>query len=208
MNKTRILIFFASTLFLLNTWLLFKTKTGNSTITKLVSNLAKLEQVISTKEDLLNMFENDIQLMLFSENFRIKIEEIIGEGNAQTTFSSIISDKPKLFLRYSELNCHTCVDIQFEALKEFGKKIGNENIILLASYKSDGDLNSFMRINKINFKVFNIRNLGLPIERANTPFYFIADGSGFVKLVFVPRKEYPKLYEKYFEIITKRFFEK
>jgi hypothetical protein len=65
-----------------------------------------------------------------------------------------------------------------------------------------------MRINKINFKVFNIRNLGLPIERANTPFYFIADGSGFVKLVFVPRKEYPKLYEKYFEIITKRFFEK
>jgi hypothetical protein len=69
MNKTRILIFFASTLFLLNTWLLFKTKTGNSTITKLVSNLAKLEQVISTKEDLLNMFENDIQLMLFFGKF-------------------------------------------------------------------------------------------------------------------------------------------
>jgi hypothetical protein len=207
MKKTKILIFFISTLFFLNIWLLFKIRTSNSIITELTGDIAELDQGSSEKEYLFRMFENDIELMLFSENIHINISGKIGKGNKQTMFDNIINGKPKLFLRYSELNCHTCVDIQFEALKELGKKIGNENIILLASYKGDGDLNRFMRINKINFKVFNIENSGLPVEKANTPFYFIADGSGFAKLVFVPRKEYPKLYKKYLEIVSQRFFQ-
>ena len=78
--------------------------------------------------------------------------------------------------------------------------------IIMTSYKSNANLNRFMRINNINFDVYNIKDIGLPIEKANTPYYFISDGLGYAKLLFVPRKENHSLTEKYFEIITKRFF--
>jgi hypothetical protein len=203
MNKTKILFSFGGILLLLNILLLFKISNTRKDYSDLIENLVKIEQQISLKDVLLEVYDTDFQSHLYSESLSIAKDK-----KNKAILDKIFDEKQKLVLRYSELNCNTCIDVQFDALKKLAKKIGEKNIIILASYKSDADFNRFMRINKLNFEVYNVEHINLPLEKRNIPYYFITDKSLFAKLVFIPRKEYPKVYEKYFEIITKRFFTK
>lgn len=47
-----------------------------------------------------------------------------------------IIDKDKLILRYSNLNCNTCIEEQLKNINKYQDSIGIQNIILLTTYQS------------------------------------------------------------------------
>ena len=132
----------------------------------------------------------------------------------ESNYSSLSELKPvlnnecrKLILRYSELNCHSCVDSQIVKLNEFSKKLEKGNILILAHYKNERDLYLFRKKNPTDLKFINIGSLDIAVEKANTPYYFIIDNDFTAKSVFVPAKELPEQTERYFDVVKRKYFD-
>lgn len=118
---------------------------------------------------------------------------------------------PKLVVRYSDVNCNTCVDSLFTSLAEFSDRIGEQNVIIMASYHNRRDLFVWKRLNNIRYNVFQVPHdqMGLEIERKNIPFVFILlPGKGAVHQIFLPMKENTERTRVYLEYISRRFFDK
>lgn len=144
--------------------------------------------------------------------------------NAQLTFHSDSAGRfnlpdflaravtsPKLVVRYSDVNCNTCVDSLFTSLAGFSDRIGEENVIIMASYHNRRDLFVWKRLNNIRYNVFQVPHdqMGLEIEKKNIPFVFILlPGNGAVHQIFLPMKENTERTRVYLEFIARRFFDK
>jgi len=116
----------------------------------------------------------------------------------------------KLVIRYSKLSCNSCVENEFELLKEFVKKIGANNIVMITDYENTGNLFRFLRINKMeDFDVYLTQDHELQsvLEFHNMPYYFILDSRLILKSIFIPNKEDNEFTKSYFNSITKYFFD-
>lgn len=112
--------------------------------------------------------------------------ELQTEQGEKIQMGSIISG-PALVLRYSELNCQSCVDLILEELMTFST-FNEENILLLAYYKEPSYLYQFKRMNRLQYPVFSIKNTGLPPDTLNVPYLFLLDQSLQVSNVFIPEE--------------------
>lgn len=206
MNKTNVFIVIAIVLFIFDIILLIQIKKSTAVNQQLQLIHNKTTQVSSLKDMKINMLEETIEKSLNSENLKIRNNVTINDGEGPTLLKNVVSSKPMLILRYSELNCQTCIDVQLASLNKLADKIGKKNIIILASYNTIVNMTKFKRINKLNLSIYNVDSIGFPLEKSNIPFYFIIDKDRMAKLIFVPNKEFPSLTEKYFELIQNRFF--
>jgi hypothetical protein len=207
MKQTNILyISIILTLLGLNCWILVVYSSTKKQKQTFEIKIYELENVLTNKDIILEMTERDFKLALLSEHYLIDKDLKVFDENKSFKFSDLVSKKPKLFLRYSELNCNTCVDVQLKRLEKIAQKIGRENIIILASYKSKSSLWRFKRLNKIRFNIYGIDSLEIPLEKENTPYYFMADDNLQANMIFVPRKEHLNLTDAYFSVVSKRFF--
>jgi hypothetical protein len=133
--------------------------------------------------------------------------EIYDENEERITLIQLIQKKPKLIFKYSDLNCNVCIDEQINLLKKASEIIGSENIIILANYDSPRDLIQFRRMNQIDFKVLNLRDIEFTAVDKSLPYYFILDESLSLKLLYIPIKGDISLTQQYFEKINKRYFQ-
>jgi len=127
----------------------------------------------NTRQDILF---NTIFFQMESENKVIDGSiELRSESGDILKLSDLVSQKPKLILRYSELQCDMCIDHSLVYLKRIADSIGRKNILILASYNSMRDLAIFKRINSIDLPVFQIAEKGLdiPIENYDTPYLLL-----------------------------------
>ncbi|HCT30765.1 MAG TPA: hypothetical protein DIW31_08520 [Bacteroidales bacterium] len=206
MNKTNIFIVTTIVFLLFDILLLFQIK-KYKTVNQHQQLIQDKTTLLSSMKDLkVNMLEDAITQSLTSEDLTIRNNITIDNGEASTLLNNVVGSKPRLILRYSELNCQACIDVQLASLNKLAYKIGKENIIILASYKAIANMTKFKRINKLDMSIYNVDSIGLPLEKENIPFYFIIDQNKKTKLTFVPYKEFPSLTEKYFELIQNRFF--
>lgn len=115
--------------------------------------------------------------------------------------SVVESCKPKLVYRYSALNCTACIDFGTTKLENYFKDYNsNSDVVVVVS-----DFPSNYKARSVNF--FNIEKsmLGLSIERANLPFYFLLCGNN-IRHVFIPDKNFPEYTDAYLKEIKKRYF--
>jgi len=111
-------------------------------------------------------------------------------------------NRPVLVFRYSAYNCNVCT--------EFGIKKLEENF---SDYKNNADLlfilSDFPLDNKIEYSNFidlNKERLGIPLENANLPFFFMLIG-GHVQHVFIPDSNLPEYTDIYLKEVKKRYFD-
>ncbi len=124
--------------------------------------------------------------------------------NDSVYLSDILNNSPKLVFWFSESSCSICIEEELKNLVELSKIIKKEDIVIIGSFQNMRK--RWMR--ESSFRIFNLRKerLGMAIENNNFPFYFIADETLEAKFVFMPVKELPILTEKYFKIITEKYF--
>lgn len=155
----------------------------------------------------INILETKDWLQMESGQKRLNPNlELINENQQPIRLEELLDGQKKLVFRYSELNCHQCVDSAFKSLKSLVKEIGEEKVIILASYSRFRSLALFKRLNQLKMDVYNINEeaLGIPLERSGIPFMFLLDKEYKTKFVFVPEKTMPQLTENYFHLMKEQ----
>lgn len=128
-----------------------------------------------------------MQFQLYTEGAELNPQlEVFNEKGDTLAIVNIIS-KPVLVLRYSELNCQSCVDDLLTEIKEVG--IFNEsNTLLLAYYREPVYLYQFKRMNRLELPVFSIQHTGLPPDTLNLPYFFLINSRLQISNVFIPEE--------------------
>lgn len=185
------------------------------TLKKERKDFQNLNQSLHMTYDSLGKLKNRDDVLLLNASLMFEFQsykidenvEIYDENEERITLIQLIQKKPKLIFKYSDLNCNVCIDEQINLLKKASEIIGSENIIILANYDSPRDLIQFRRMNQIDFKVLNLRDIEFTAVDKSLPYYFILDESLSLKLLYIPIKGDISLTQQYFEKINKRYFQ-
>ncbi len=150
-------------------------------------------------------FNDLLQSSISNECVEI-INPLVYKGNDTVNknyFFDLIRDKTLVF-RFSGEACNTCIEFALEGLKKkFVDFATNDRILLIGSSINERIKEHYYGKPVISFYS---SNLGIPIEEYNIPFMFIADKDRIVKMIFVPEKTMPELYELYLNTVYERYF--
>ena len=128
-----------------------------------------------------------MQFQLFTEGAKLNpLLEACNEKGDTLVINNIIL-KPVLVLRYSELNCQSCVDDLLTEIKEDGI-FNATNTLLLAYYSEPAYLYQFKRMNRLELPVFSIQHTGLPPDTLNLPYFFLMNSKLQISNVFIPEE--------------------
>ena len=167
-------------------------------------------QFSEPREKRTELLLNNIFFHLESEG-ALMIDNIMVESETgdTTTLKAILSRKPLLLLRYSELHCNLCVDHSISYLKSLADSVGQDNIAILTSYRTIRDLFLFKRINQIDFPVYRIpeNSLTIPADKYGFPYLFITDHTLVAKYIHIPDKDVPELTRILLAVIPSKFRE-
>ncbi|HLO92366.1 MAG TPA: hypothetical protein VK172_14470 [Lentimicrobium sp.] len=122
-----------------------------------------------------------------SDNTKLNKGLIVRNENGDTISIKNLFSKPSLVLRYSELNCQSCVDIILKSLLS-DTSFNENNTLILGYYREPDYLYQFKRINSVHMPIFNIWALELPPDTLNVPYIFLIDNYRVAHNVFIPEQ--------------------
>ena len=160
--------------------------------------------LLSQRQTLINNF----RLKHLVENEILKDIYFMDISENRASLAEVMIFKRMLFFKYTEIDCHPCVDMQTEKLKMIGSIIGNEKIVLLTSYTKLRDLAAFIRINDIQFRVYNLNYKPLGLETdlyEGLPFLFLLNDNYQIESVHFPNSELPEFTDEFLNYILTKF---
>jgi peroxiredoxin len=143
-----------------------------------------------------------------SNKGEIPFDSILRDENGNTqNISYVVGKGSKLVLRFTQLNCESCIEESIEKLNQFSDKIGKQNILYLVTYSDIRMLKSIRENYKLKSPLLMIEdrymsNIGF--ESLNLPYFFMLNETGRTSMTFVPDKLLPKTSEGYFNLILKK----
>ena len=111
-------------------------------------------------------------------------------------------DRKKLFIRYSDIHCNSCVDTMLTYVSRFAERIGDENVVILSRYQSHRDYVNFLRINRIHMSIYNLTDTLCEADRLDVPYMFINEDN-YINNFFIFRKESPHDLLAYLEMVDR-----
>lgn len=160
--------------------------------------------------------ENSIENISIRENWESVIQ------NAGTYLNlSLMDDESKCVLkdffkqnncdkifvcRFSELNCEKCINYAVEILQHCDTLIRSK-LLYIADYHDNRIFCKQRELYGINSAcIINVKNLQIPIEDINKPYFFILDSTFHVFDLFIPDISIESMKIKYFEMIKNKHF--
>lgn len=140
-------------------------------------------------------FLSDSLLLTDINGSKVRLRDIINEN--------------KLILRYSELNCQTCVDEQIKNLNIYADSIGIDRILLFTNYETEVYMRRFKKLNKINFSIYNMKiEANKILKDIGLPYMFILSPNKKMRIqyMYIPQKEIPILTSSYLSMMKDKFF--
>jgi|GEM_PF-69726 len=151
-----------------------------------------------------DFYKDNISNLYLNEFVSIKNCTLDLKGKPYILSEKLTSD-PVLVLRCSMFNCSVCINFVLDKLKTHFKDYATNNRILLI-YDDENMRVSETMFGKLPYVTKDRHVLGLPLEDANLPFFFILNNDMKTKLFFIPEKGMPILTDEYLSIIKKRYF--
>lgn len=154
-----------------------------------------------------NILENRIIYQVKSSNDRVPTTALLKDENRNShALSDIIKDKDKLVLRFTENNCHSCVESMFRQLNEPAVGLKKEDVIILVTYSNMNSLKHLLEKYGFAEHIYNIEEKEMAAnyaEKLNVPYFFVIKPDGTERMAFFP--EGPILYElteQYLKIVS------
>ncbi|WP_257670431.1 hypothetical protein [Parapedobacter tibetensis] len=119
-------------------------------------------------------------------------------NDGEITVKDLSERSPLLVFRYSQYDCHLCVDQVLEKLHTIYE--GDEDkVCLIIDGMAGREFRLKYKNRKMNFLSYFVvdNSLGLSLENKNLPFLFVLSGDARVNKVFVPFKEFPDQTDAY-----------
>lgn len=149
------------------------------------------------------IYPNNLYIQYSMEGKYIADSIVITDLQGNSKQLKDVMSRPRLVMRFSDINCNTCVEQEMKNLRNFFPPPKSDNIMILATYRSVADLLKFKRINAIDFELYAISANQLPLagEQISAPYMFVIDKSFQVKFPFVPSKEFPDCSQSYYKAL-------
>ncbi|OQP61072.1 hypothetical protein A3860_04970 [Niastella vici] len=154
-----------------------------------------------------NILENRVIFQVKSSNDRVATTAMLKDENRNThALSDIINNKDKFVLRFTENNCHSCVESMFRQLSEPAIGLKKEDVIILVSYSNMNSLKHLLEKYRFDGHIYNIDEKEMAdnfAEKLNVPYFFVIKADGTERMAFFP--EGPILYdltEEYLKIVS------
>lgn len=147
------------------------------------------------------------ELAIRSEGLPLDSVDYIFDNHVAQSLKKVVANSCKLVFRFSELDCNTCIDEQFQLLKKFESEIGKNNIISWGSYSNERNLDILLSNNGLKLSSYFTpvsRDSKCLIEKANMPYYFLTDKQGVIRNVFVPLTNEPERTKIYLNEVAVR----
>lgn len=127
--------------------------------------------------------------------------KIISTSKDTVTIDSVVNKSPKLIIRYSSLNCHTCIDSLVQNARQVSQSLGRDNICLFANYNSESDFRQFWRSNNLYFRIYSVESKIINADDFDTPYMFVLNPDHTISHLFVPHKTIPEMTKWYLDIV-------
>lgn len=176
------------------------------------ASIVQQDAVVSTNDNSLNrlLVENEALLNKLNNSYlndSIKFENF-KTGNLVGA-KELFESGRHLVLQYSELDCDVCVDSALNDFQRYAKKIGVNNVVVLAAADNRRYMANFVRLNKFhldNIYLIPLRDCkSLYVMTPGMPFLYITDDMLKLTNTFIPRKEFPALSKSYYKKIENMF---
>ena len=142
----------------------------------------------------------------YDNSHRIGSDIIIRDRNDNILSTvDVMSAGKKLIVRYSELNCNSCVDSLLQYASNFAKEVGDDNVMVWASYSNIRNFHLLFRLNKAKLNICNVNSQISEYDQIDNPYVFILDEDLTIRRLFFPHKELPDNTKKYFNTIKSEF---
>jgi len=167
----------------------------------------------NTKEPLVSNINQGLDSLLFCKfNFDInnqlagtRVPKIINIVEPDSIpLASLSGNKNLLVLRYTDIHCNTCVDVEVESLqKVFEGKL--EHVVILCSYNSEINFIAFRRLNRLKLQAYRIPHDAFDWvpEKIDKPYYFMVNADNKASNFYVPSRSYPNLTSNYLHSMKK-----
>lgn len=132
--------------------------------------------------------------------------ELTGLDGEKDYLSNILDQGPKLFFRFKETDCSSCVDKEISLLKNHFSE-NPDRVVILVTFSELRILQLMSKKYDIPFKIFNIENhfdQNLTIRQANKPYYFLGDSDFLFKLIYEVKNLPEKFTLTYFKVVNRR----
>lgn len=123
--------------------------------------------------------------------------------NQDSLFLLTLMHNRALVLRISDTHCEACTTEALYDLLEYSSGL-DAAVVVLTNFINSRSVDVF-RISHPDFVVLNEASIDLPVERLNTPYFFLTDRTMLTDMVFVHQKEFPEKTKGYFEALQSRF---
>lgn len=145
----------------------------------------------------------DYRRIIQSDSVRKIPSDLIIISTSKDTISidSVVNNTPKLIIRYSSLNCHTCIDSLVQNAKQVSQLLGRDNICLFANYNSESDFRQFWRTNNLYFRIYSVESKIINADDFDTPYMFVLNPDHTISHLFIPHKTIPEMTKWYLDII-------
>lgn len=136
---------------------------------------------------------------LLSENQTIDSCLILLDENGDSISFQKIIEKSTIVYRFFDSFCFACVETDIGILKEIGKVIGSDRIILISDYTNTNKSKILKEKYSLEFRVFScLGEISLPVETNfdQVPYFFVLESNLKTRLVYLTDSDnhYDKLY--------------
>lgn len=149
-------------------------------------------------------FKNFILLQSSIANKSVRDLVFINPNSDTLDFNTIIDGSEKLFFRFTEANCSSCIEEEVKNLHNFIRPENEKDVILLCSYNTR-ILQLFLNTYGMKFQIFSItHDKNDFLSGSLLPFYFVCNKDGTIINSFVPDKTNPEMTKLFIHEFTKR----
>lgn len=167
-------IFVIGLLFILNL-LVFRNNQANDMFEKYILKSGKeLSLLEIQKEAIEERRFNEQKLNGMLINILDSVYDVYGKVHV---LKEIIG-KRKVVLRFSELNCQTCINEQVRLLVSYSDSIHANNVILLTTFQNIEYMKRFRKITKLKMDIYNLSpSLNRELIDIGIPYFVILDNA-------------------------------
>lgn len=175
----------------------------------IVSRIFILERLL--KEEKLNnsrlMMDNTLlaetYLSLIKNDKRNMDDIRIFDGKEYFNLSDVLDDNFKLVIRFSELQCSSCLDFILDELVSIKDKGLSSSLLLIGAFRDERTFYQFKKRKDIVYPLY-WEKLSLE-ESEENPSIMLLDRSMEVKCLFYPIKDMAFLLRQYVELVNREY---
>ena len=164
--------------------------------------LNSLVDNISNKRDYNAALVSDYRFALKNNAFKVdSLLSIRDVSDSICTLKNLIHNQRVLICRYSYIHCNSCVDSLLQKLSDFKQDVGADKVVILSQYANRRDYLNFIRINKIKYPIYDVRDTLNVLDAYDQPYLFVLENDMVANNFFIPRKENPEYTQLYLSSI-------